>query len=497
MKVAPKSIATLLAGVARVDPRYDCLIDTIALDSRKVQPGGLFIAYPGAKTDGRNFIDDAIARGASVVLCAAEQAESVSEQAGVPIFKTPLPIQVVSKIAARFYDHPSRALDIIGITGTNGKTSCAHYLAQAFAGLEKNCAVIGTLGSGCLGALGEPSLTTPDSIAVQAHLSAFLQQRMDCVAMEVSSHALAQGRVDKVEFTTAVFTNLTQDHLDYHHGMSAYAEAKLRLFDMFGLRHAVINLDDALAPRLLQRLAPTVQPYTYSLTHADADIVVTDLAHTAQGMTAQLSTPWGRGELRTGLLGEFNCANLLSVLACLGCRGHRLELILSALQQCTGVSGRMEIVPMSGGVQAVIDYAHTPDALKQALLALRPHCRGQIICVFGCGGDRDQGKRPLMGQIAQAYADQLIVTTDNPRFEDPQHIITAIRAGCEDRAEVQVVVDRRAAVATAYEQARAGDLILIAGKGHENYQLVNDKKLAYSDLETVQYLSQSAASSRS
>jgi UDP-N-acetylmuramoyl-L-alanyl-D-glutamate--2,6-diaminopimelate ligase len=361
---------------------------------------------------------------------------------------------------------------VVGVTGTNGKTSCVQLLAQAWTTLGHRAATIGTLGAGVHGQLLEGERTTPDAISVHASLARFRDDGVSHVAMEVSSHALAQGRVAAVEFEAAAFTNLTRDHLDYHGSMEAYGAAKAKLFAMPGLRAAVLNSDDNFGRELADALPEGLRVLRFSAAgDGAADVVAEDIVTSASGLTFQLRSPWGSRTLHSHLLGRFNVANLLAVIACLGALGEPFERVVQAVEQLQPVNGRMNrLGGLHGLPLVVVDYAHTPDALEQALTALRAHCAGKLICVFGCGGERDAGKRPLMGAIAARLADIAIVTDDNPRGEDGDAIVAQVVAGMTVAKAMAVERDRAVAIADALELARAGDVVLIAGKGHETYQ---------------------------
>jgi len=453
----------------------------LCLDSRRLQPGDLFLAVPGATVDGRRFIDDALAAGAVAVLAEAEglvdQVEGVVPVAGLNT--------QISDIAGRFFGEPSEKLMITGITGTNGKTTTSQLLAQLFSLAGTPAAVIGTLGHGLYrdgrADLSDTGMTTPDAVTVQSLLADYVAAGAKQVAMEVSSHSLDQARVASVHFTTAVFTNLSRDHLDYHGDLVSYAQAKMRLFAMPGVQHAVINVDDPVGAELASHLAPSVELFGYSLNNPGAQITAEQVRLSADGISAQLRTPWGDGELRSRLLGRFNLENLLAVVAVACAQGMTFESVLSLVPALQPVPGRMEMLGATGGPRVVIDYAHTPSALENVLSTLREHCDGQLWCVFGCGGDRDRGKRPLMGEVASRLADRVVITSDNPRGEDPEAIINEILGGLDSAATVNVLADRVEAIRYAIDGAGEGDLVLIAGKGHEEHQLVGSQRLPFSD----------------
>ena len=455
-------------------------VNDLQLDSRNIARGDLFLACKGAAQDGRQFIQQAIQAGACAVL--AEQGDSWqsnTEIESVPVITVAQLSQQLSEIAGRFYQHPSSALPLIGITGSNGKTSCAHLINQLLAGLGDSCATIGTLGAGVNGELAAGINTTPDALSIQRLLAQWRDQSVDQVAMEVSSHGLVQGRVAALNFELALFTNLSRDHLDYHGSMQAYGAAKAQLFQMPRLRHAVLNADDDYSLQLQNHIANDVNVLRFSLQKSSADIWLDGIRYHNHGVNAQLHSPWGDYAIAIPLLGEFNLSNVVAVISCLGVLGYPLEKIVSLLPSLKTVSGRMDKLPGDSDISVVIDYAHTPDALEKALTALRQHTAGELWCVFGCGGDRDRGKRPQMGAAAQQLADHVVVTSDNPRSEKPGTIIDEIIAALDKPFLIEE--DRARAIAAVIANAKAGDTVLLAGKGHEQYQLVGEKRLPFSD----------------
>ncbi|GLQ99842.1 UDP-N-acetylmuramoyl-L-alanyl-D-glutamate--2,6-diaminopimelate ligase [Dyella mobilis] len=472
----------LLQGIAETKAVGPVVVSGLALDSRQVRQGDAFFALRGTRGHGIEFVGGAVQRGASVVL--AEAPAHVLEDPGVPVLWIDGLHTFVGEIASRFFGRPSESMKVIGVTGTNGKTSTVQLLAQALEKLGHRAATIGTLGAGLHGELREGERTTPDAIAVQGLMAEFLRDGATHVAMEVSSHALEQGRVAAMNFDVAAFTNLTRDHLDYHGSMQAYGAAKAKLFAWPTLDAAVINTDDAFGRELAGTLAPGVRALTLSgAGDAQAAIAASGIVTSAEGVAFQLRTPWGEGEIRSRLLGRFNVANLLTVVGCLGALGESFTRIADTIRALEPVNGRMSRI---GGVQglplAVVDYAHTPDALEQALTALRAHCDARLICVFGCGGERDAGKRPQMGAIAERLADVVIVTDDNPRGEDGDLIVSQILAGMAQPQAATVLRDREEAIRTALRVAVVGDVVLIAGKGHETYQEGAGGKRAFDDV---------------
>ena len=456
------------------------LIRELTLDSRKVRPGDLFLAVPGTQQDGRVHIADAIARGAAAVAYEAEGALPMTAHSAELVALKGLAGQL-SAIAGRFYGEPSRGLHLIGITGTNGKTSVSQLLAQALDLLGERCGIVGTLGNGFYNALALGRHTTPDPIGVQATLADMKNAGARAVAMEVSSHGLHQGRVAALAFDVAVFTNLSRDHLDYHGSMDAYGEAKAALFAWSGLRCRVLNLDDAFGRELAEAEHPS-RLIGYSLENPAAYLYCRDIRFDEQGVRATLVTPRGEGHLRSSLLGRFNLSNLLAVVGALLGMDYALDEILKLLPQLQGPVGRMQRL---GGVKQpllVVDYAHTPDALEKVLEALRPHVKGRLLCLFGCGGDRDRGKRPLMAAVVERLADGVLVTDDNPRSEPPEQIFNDIRAGFANPEAVQFVHGRGQAIAQLVAAASADDVLVLAGKGHEDYQEINGERQPFSDL---------------
>ncbi len=456
------------------------LVDLTA-DSRAVKLGSIFVAYPGTVLDGRTFIPEAIARGAAAVLW-EHKGFSWDERWEIPNLGIDELRGHISAIAGAVFGNPSDSLWMAGVTGTNGKTSVSQWIAAALDGLGRRSAVIGTLGNGLVGERVEAKNTTPDPIVLQRLLADYLRRGARHVAMEVSSHGLDQGRVAGIKYDVAVFTNLTRDHLDYHGTMEDYAAAKYRLFSARGLRHSVVNIDDEWGASFAGRIGGEVITFG---TRPGARLLATRVGLSEAGVRFHVESEWGKGEVGAGVLGAFNVSNLLAVLGTLLAAQVSFNDAVRAVSALQPVPGRLERV--GGGSQplVVIDYAHTPDALEKALEALRPTVAAghRLICVFGCGGDRDAGKRPLMGQAAARLADHVIVTSDNPRGEDPLAIIEQILEGMSDRAEA--IEDRQVAIFSAVHQARPGDVVLLAGKGHETYQEIEGVRHPFSDREVA------------
>jgi UDP-N-acetylmuramoyl-L-alanyl-D-glutamate--2,6-diaminopimelate ligase len=458
------------------------MVSGLQLDSRKVKTGDLFLAMPGESHDGRQFIEQAVANGASAIAAEAPVAGFV-DALPVPLVEVPELRLEAGLMAARFFHHPSRDLHMVGVTGTNGKTTTSRLVAQLARVLGRSCGVIGTLGATLDDSVAEAGNTTPDPISLQQQLAQWRDLGVHSVSMEVSSHALVQGRVNGVEFETAVYTNLSHDHLDYHGSMDAYGRAKLQLFASEGLRHAVINQDDDYAAQVRAAVAAGVKILSYSISGASADVQVDQAQFSAQGVRARLRSPWGSGEFSSALPGDFNLANLAAAVTALALAGEDLQALLAAVSQLHPVAGRMQSIPNTIGAQLIVDYAHTPDALDQVLRALKPHVEGALITVFGCGGDRDRQKRQVMGRVACQWSDRVVVTSDNPRGEDPLAIMTEIATGCS--GDYQLVGSRAEAIRLAVQAARPGDCVVIAGKGHENYQIIDAQRLYFSDEEQV------------
>jgi len=494
---AEHTLARLLQGIKGVTVSRDTAVSGLALDSRKVQAGDLFLAVAGTQVHGLQHARQAIALGAVAVAWEpVDGSTSLAEAAAllpVPVVAVPDLGHSVGVIADRFYGHPSRGMFMIGVTGTDGKTSCCHFIAQALNSDDRRCGVIGTLGYGLYGELSAGTHTTPDALTMQQLLAAMQLKGARCVVSEVSSHAMDQQRVRGVTFDLAVLTNLTRDHLDYHGNVEAYAEAKRKLFHSEGLRYAVINADDQFGSALLDAIPPGVAPIAYRLegvpfrTRFPAQWVIGhNLQCDANGLRLDVMTPWGSGTLQCGLLGRFNASNLLATLASLCVSGLPFAEAMRRLAATRTVPGRMERFDMGEGRPlVVVDYAHTPGALEAALQSLRAHCSGKLWCVFGAGGDRDHGKRPLMGAVAERCADQVVLTDDNPRTEDAQQIVEDICSGLKQPGSVHIEHDRAAAIARAVQQADATDIVLIAGKGHETVQLLGTRSVPFSDREHV------------
>ena len=512
----------LIHGLAELDSQaagLDIEAGGIKLDSREVAPGDLFLATFGRTHDAREFIEAAVNQGAAAVLAESgrgwqglrwQHGTPTTEKHGTPTNGTPndgmghpsagehgTPIIAIdhlvakaSEIAGRFFRHPSSRMSVIGITGTNGKTTCSQFIARAFAGAGCPAGVIGTLGYGVPGDLAECPLTTPDAVFTQRALAEMAAAGLGAVAMEVSSVGLHQRRVQGVRFETAIFTNLTRDHLDYHDNMEAYGANKRRLFSSPGLRSAVVNLDDPFGMRVINDLSGGVEVISYGIANRQATVRAEAVTITRQGFQAEIHTPVGVGRIDCKLLGRFNVGNILAVVGALLASRHRIgdidiDRICELISGLQAVDGRMEVRGEPGDVTAVVDYSHTPDGLEGALAALREHFDGELWCVFGCGGNRDKGKRPIMGALAEKLADHTLITDDNPRFEDGDAIVSQILSGMKAPGAAHVERDREQAIARAVALAGPGDVVLIAGKGHEDYQQIGATRRHFSDAEAA------------
>ena len=472
----------------------------LTADSRAVKLGSIFVAYPGTVMDGRAFIAEAIARGAAAVIW-ERGGFRWDDRWDVPNLGVDNLRRRISEIAGLVYGNPSDSLWMAGVTGTNGKTSVSQWIAAASNSLGKRSAVVGTLGNGLVGERVEGRNTTPDPIVLQRLLAEYLRRGARAVAMEVSSHGLHQGRVAGIRFDCAIFTNLTRDHLDYHGTMEAYADAKFSLFSAPGLTHAVVNVDDAHGAKLAARLRGggielttfgTLSPGPGEGRH----LFASNIQLSEAGVRFRVESERGKGEVAAGVLGAFNVSNLLAVLGALLAQGVPFDAALGAVARLAPVPGRLERLGGGAAPLVVVDYAHTPDALEKALAALRElvpgPAGGRLICVFGCGGYRDPGMRPMMGEVAARLADRVVVTSDNPRGEDPHKIIGDILEGIPGASRgagpgraIEAIEDRQVAIFSAVHNARAGDVVLLAGKGHETYQEIAGTRHPFNDREVA------------
>jgi len=478
-------------------------VNALSLDSRSIKAGDVFVALKGDLYDGKNYIAQALKKGAVAVLLDKDEILEDKKLNTALIAPVENINQALSAIAANFYDKPSEKLSVVGITGTNGKTSCAQFFAQAVALLGEPCGVMGTTGFGVFkykahdGAVGQTmsstGMTTPDPINVQKILAQFVEEKVGHCAIEVSSHGLVQHRVAAVSIKTAIFTNLSHDHLDYHGTMAAYGQAKAQLFAMPSVKHAVINLDDDYSSALFKSLGEHVSLMTYSVCRQKTllpsaahfsleSIEILEGQFTKAILLLEQDGHQSRYPFVTSLMGQFNLSNLLAVIAALYAESFSIKKITDVIADIKTIDGRMERVNSNNSPQVLVDFAHTPDALEKALRALKPYTKSQLWCVFGCGGDRDKAKRPQMAAIAEALADHIVITSDNPRTEQPELILDDVASGF-NASNFYRIADRAEAIAYAIEHASEADTILIAGKGHENYQIIGSEKHYFSDQE--------------
>jgi UDP-N-acetylmuramoyl-L-alanyl-D-glutamate--2,6-diaminopimelate ligase len=466
-------------------PNLDREVTGLKTNSHACQEGDLFIGMPGTRVDGGEFWQGAIAAGAIGAVISPDAAATKPPTDGDCVVTAPDLVTTCAHIAGAFYNYPARTLKMVGVTGTNGKTTTTHTIEFLLQQAQVSTALLGTLYTRWQGYQQTAIHTTPFAVDLQHQLAQAVAVGCTVGIMEVSSHALHQGRVKGCPFEVAVFTNLTQDHLDYHKDMEDYFEAKALLFnDEYLSGRAIINLDDAYGKRLIERL-PVDKVWSYSLNDSNADLWTSDLTYNQTGVTGKLHTPKGEIDFSSPLVGKYNVENLLAAIGAALHLGMDLEAIVAAVAQFPGVPGRMERVQVSPAqeIGVIVDYAHTPDSLENLLKASRPFISGQMICVFGCGGDRDRTKRPQMGKIAAELADRVVVTSDNPRTENPEQILADIMAGISRQEGVTVIADRATAIAEAIAMAQPGDGVLIAGKGHEDYQILGTEKIHFDDRE--------------
>lgn len=489
MRSYAMDLSKLLDGIYQVPAVLDTLVYDIQIDSRRVKKGDLFIALSGARFPAEAHLEEAVARGANAILVEGDAHSGRVHESGdaVELYLPDLRA-ITARLADKFFKAPSSDISVIGVTGTNGKTSVSNYIAQLLTQNGLKTGVIGTLGCGFPDASDTMlplERTTPDVVEVHRSLARLRDSGAKCVAMEVSSHGLEQGRVDSVRFEGAVFTNLTHDHLDYHGSMKAYGAAKAKLFVMPGLKYAVLNQSDAYARTIKEELNNKVQCFFYGESSL-ADVSAKELAY-EQGIKATLLHGNTSVDLNSRLVGQFNLYNVLAAVSVALAKGIALEK-LKGIDDIQSVPGRMDIFRRHESPTIVVDYAHTPDALENLLNAVRAHCKGKLFLVFGCGGDRDTDKRSEMAKIAERLADYIVLTDDNPRTEDPGAITDAILQGFSNTAEVSVEHDRAKAISNAVALAAERDWVVVAGKGHEDYQEIGGKRLAYSDLKQARKL---------
>jgi UDP-N-acetylmuramoyl-L-alanyl-D-glutamate--2,6-diaminopimelate ligase len=476
------TLAELLEGFAAA-PAIE--VASISSDSRTLQAGGLFLACGGESGHGLDYVADAVAAGVAAIAWDSSTSAAPPAEVGIPMIAVPELASHLGAIANRFYDRPSATVNVVGVTGTNGKTTVAWLVAQCCELLDKSCGYVGTLGSGLGEIDGGDGMTTPGAVELHGRIAGFRDAGAHWAALEVSSHALAQNRIDGVEFDTVMFTNLSRDHLDYHGDMQSYAETKAKLFLEHPARNKIINLDSEFGAQLAGRCdqdVVTVSTRFDRVANGRPYVFVRSVVASAVGSQVRVSSSWGDGKFSLPLPGEFNVANAVMVLAGLLKHGVQMQDACNVLASVSAPPGRMERVEVGDDLPSVfIDYAHTPEAIDVALGALRAHCQGTLWCVFGCGGDRDAGKRPQMGRMAERRADRIVITSDNPRGEDPLAIISQVCDGLANPERATIIEDRATAIAYAIREAAAEDIILVAGKGHETYQQLGDKRIAFSD----------------
>ncbi|MCL4115153.1 UNVERIFIED_CONTAM: hypothetical protein GTU68_035883 [Idotea baltica] len=477
----------LLKDIANIAVDVDCEISSLTIDSREVKQGSLFVALKGTQQHGLSYAKAVAAQGAAAIVWEADASIKVDDLS-IPQLEITDLRHFMGEIVNRFYDSPSQALNVIGITGTDGKTSVSHFIAQAL----ESCAVMGTLGIGPLDDLQNATHTTPDVISTHKNIAAMKSQKIKNLAMEVSSHALDQGRIAGVDFDVAVLTNLTRDHLDYHGTVEAYAEAKAKLFALPDLKALVLNLDDAFGRKIGNSGSIIAYGIGSVADYPAGSLVAENAVFDSSGISADICYGDQQAKFTAAVLGRFNLSNLLAALGSMLAIGQTLEEAVSTLSRVQTVAGRMEKVSDTG-VLAVVDYAHTPNALETVLKALREHTQNRLICVFGCGGDRDAGKRPLMAKIAETNADVVIVTDDNPRSENPKTIMQDIVSGFIHADRITIEHDRANAINKALRAAASGDTVLIAGKGHENVQILATGTIPFSDREQANKVLQEMA----
>jgi UDP-N-acetylmuramoyl-L-alanyl-D-glutamate--2,6-diaminopimelate ligase len=476
---------------------HDLEIHGLAMDSRVVTPGDLFFALKGISEHGLMHLAQAIAQGAAAVVW--EQTDDhelleIARHCQVLCYPLDNLTERMGQIASEFHRHPSQQMHCMGVTGTDGKTSVAHFIAQALHTRQSPCGLLGTLGYGVFGELQEPTHTTPDALRLQAELAHMRDLRVKNIVMEVSSHALDQYRVSGIEFDTAILTNISREHLDYHGDMESYAASKRRLFQLPGLKSMVLNLDDVFGESLLEGAPQRQRIISYSVNAQFKPLskhewlCARHIERLHRGLRIEIDSSWGSAVLESRLLGTFNASNLLAAAGALLAADIPFDKVIERLSNVTTVPGRMEAFSESGQPLVIVDYAHTPNALQKVLIALRQHCSGKLICVFGAGGDRDQGKRSEMGSVAEQNADRLIITSDNPRTENPESIIDMIAAGIRQADQVRRVPDRAQAIAEAIRSAGENDVVLVAGKGHETYQQIGIECIPFSDREQVMHV---------
>lgn len=489
------SLADLLEGWAKVSTQYKNIgISGLSLDSRNIQSGDLFFALQGQQSHGLEFSKQVIENDAAAIVWDNSQiAEKIVLPKEIPCIAISSLQQQIGLIASRFYQNPSEKINVICVTGTDGKTSVSQFISQALNKLNISCGVIGTLGYGVYPDLNLSSHTTPNAICMHAFLKRFYENEVYFAVIEGSSHGLKQGRLNGVVVDTAIFTNLGRDHMDYHKNFDDYADSKRLLFKFPALKNAVVNIDDDFGKQLVNDLDNTINLVTYSQAEngngRDSHIFAKNTLISNKGINFEIISTWGNASIETNVFGRFNVGNILAAMGALLVNGYSFKDTLKAISSIRTVPGRMELISAKSDVPSVfIDYAHTPQALSNVLQALQEQCMGDLWCIFGCGGDRDRGKRPLMAEVVERYADHAIITDDNPRTEDPNTIAEDIVVGFSNSTNYQLIHDRKQAITYAIKNASTEDTVLIAGKGHEAVQIINNKSYIFDDKEIASLL---------
>lgn len=487
-------LSALLNGIKVIDVESDCVINSVQIDSRLLGVGDLFVALSGSTEHALSYLNDVLASGAVCIMYARDDAEKYQQQLNncrdkIIQIEIDSVRDVLGVILSRFYNEPSKQLDVIGITGTDGKTSVSRFIAQALS-IDTKTAVIGTTGNGIWGELVPATHTTPDVVSLHKILFDLKNESASTVVMEVSSHGIEQKRIAGVDINTAVLTNVSRDHLDYHGTIENYRNIKKQLFNLESINNVVVNLDDEIGNELAIALHETKNVWGYSLKPVEQvkfnSVYAKTITTNANGFSVEAVTPLGLVEFNLPLLGRFNVSNALTVLCVLLLNNIELTEAASRIEQIQTAPGRMECFKSKENPLVVVDFAHTPKALELALQAMSEHCKGKVWCVFGCGGDRDQGKRPLMAAAAEKYSDNVVLTDDNPRNEKSENILEQVLVGFENKNQVTVISSRKAAIEYAIENASVNDVVLVAGKGHEEFQLIGDLKIPFSDRVEVQ-----------
>lgn len=487
-------LSELLKGIEPISSEDDCVVRQLQIDSRLVEVGDLFVALPGSSQHALSYLSEVVKLGAVCVLYARDDAAQYQQQLNDCRRKI-IQIEVGSirdvagEVISRFYNEPSKQLDVIGVTGTDGKTSVCRFVAQALS-VDTKAAVIGTTGNGIWGELTTATHTTPDVLSLHKLLFELKNKSASTVVMEVSSHGIEQKRISAVDINTAILTNISRDHLDYHGTVENYRSVKKRLFTQSSIKNIIVNLDDDVGSELALSLHNTKNVWGYSLKpvlNSQFNYVYADIVNVNKdGFSVKAITSLGAVDLNVPLLGRFNISNALTVLCVLLLNNVELKEAAKRIEKIETAPGRMECFKSDDKAMVVVDFAHTPKALELALQALSEHCKGKIWCVFGCGGDRDQGKRPLMGAAAEKYSDYVVLTDDNPRTEDSESIVEQVLSGIDSKNQVTVISNRLQAIEYAIAKASVNDVVLVAGKGHEEFQLIGDLKIPFSDRIEVQ-----------